>query len=149
MSGWEIAGIVLATLPLFVEATKSYARGADTIRKVSSHRQRDQKLADFYYTFWWELLQLDRQLRTIVHSLPSLSTTRKAELFVEMRSDLWKPGAEVSHAFLDCFGSEDEVNSFLLVVGKVAQLLCQLVKDPTIHISPRDLVRLRGCTAHS
>ncbi|KAF2182860.1 hypothetical protein K469DRAFT_585514 [Zopfia rhizophila CBS 207.26] len=139
MSGIEVAGIVLAALPLFVEAAKGYSQGADSIRKVASRRERDQKLADFYSEFYWELFQLDRQLQAVVDNLPTLSDARKAELFVQVRQDDWKPGADVSQALFDFFGAKEDFDAFLVVMSRVAQLLCQIVKDPSIHISSGDL----------
>ncbi|KAG4034206.1 hypothetical protein MFRU_003g01790 [Monilinia fructicola] len=139
MSGIEVAGLVLAVLPLFIEGAKAYSHGVETIRKTVSRRERDEKLIDFYDEFYWEIVQLDRQTLGIIKSLPSLSDKRKAELTIDIHFEAWQAEVDVAQALLDYFGSKEALDAFLHVMGKIAQLLSQLIKDPTIHILATDV----------
>ncbi|ESZ91986.1 hypothetical protein SBOR_7643 [Sclerotinia borealis F-4128] len=139
MSGIEVTGLVLAVLPLFIEGAKAYSHGVETIRKTISHRERDEKLMDFYDEFYWEIVQLDRQTLGVIKSLPYLSDKRKAALTIDIRLEAWEAEADVSQALFDYFGSKEDLDAFLHVMGKIAQLLSQLIKDPTIHILSNDV----------
>ncbi|KAF7874883.1 hypothetical protein EAF04_002057 [Stromatinia cepivora] len=139
MSGIEVTGLVLAVLPLFVEGAKAYSHGVETIQKTVSRRERDEKLMDFYDEFYWEIVQLDRQTLGIIKSLPYLSDKRKAELTMDIRLEAWEADADVAQALFDYFGSKEDLNAFLHVMGKIAQLLSQLIKDPTLHVLSDDV----------
>ncbi|RAL67649.1 hypothetical protein DID88_008398 [Monilinia fructigena] len=134
MSGIEVTGLVLAVLPLFIEGAKAYSHGVETIRKTISRRERDEKLKEFYDEFYWEIVQLDRQTLGVIKSLPSLSDKRKAELTIDIHFEAWQAEVDVAQALFDYFGSKEDLDAFLHVMGKIAQLLSQLIKDPTIHI---------------
>lgn len=71
-SGIEIAGVVLAMLPLVVEIAKSYANGVNSIKNVVISERRDEKLQDFYDNFYWETFILGNVLRDIINGLPLL-----------------------------------------------------------------------------
>ncbi|TGO24877.1 hypothetical protein BPAE_0093g00400 [Botrytis paeoniae] len=139
MSGIEVTGLVLAVLPLFIEGAKAYSHGVETIRKTVSRRERDEKLMDFYDEFYWEIVQLDRQTLEVIKSLPYLSDKRKAELTMDIRLEAWKTDADVAQALIDYFGSQEDLDTFLHVMGKIAQLLSQLIKDSTIHVLSGDI----------
>lgn len=138
MSGIEVTGLVLAVLPLFIEGAKAYSHGLETIRKTVSRRERDEKLMDFYDEFYWEIVQLDRQTSGVIKSLPYLSDKRKAELTMDIRLEAWEADADVAQALSDYFGSKEDLDAFLHVMGKIAQLFSQLIKDPTIHVLSDD-----------
>jgi hypothetical protein len=69
MSGFEVAGIVLAVLPLFVEAGKSSHAAA--AHGAASPAMRDEKLLGFYEEFWWETWELQKQVEKVVMGLPA------------------------------------------------------------------------------
>ncbi|QSZ30702.1 hypothetical protein DSL72_000260 [Monilinia vaccinii-corymbosi] len=139
MSAIEVTGLVLAILPLFIEGAKAYSHGVETIRKTVSRRERDEKLMEFYDEFYWEIVQLDRQTLGVIKSLPNLSDKRKAELTIDINSEAWEAEVDVAQALFDYFGSKEDLDAFLHVMGKIAQLLSQLIKDPTIHILSTDV----------
>jgi hypothetical protein len=145
MSGIEVIGLVLGVLPLFIEVGKAYSKGVESIRKVSSSRERDEKLMDFYGEFYWEIVQLHRQIQGIIEHLPHISDKRKAELSMDMRLEDWRPEADVAGALLDFFGSKEDLDAFLVVIGKIAQLLSQLIKDTTVKISTDSTVSFVNC----
>ncbi|KAI4112478.1 MAG: hypothetical protein LQ338_008307 [Usnochroma carphineum] len=104
MSGIECAGLVLAVLPLVIEAAKT--NGVGPIRAVLSSSRRDDELEDFYHELWMELFLLDRQLRDIVHALPFLTEERKASLLSGDNLTQWTVNSDVAEALQEHFNSE-------------------------------------------
>lgn len=140
ITGIECAGLILAVLPIFIEAAKSYKKGIDTIRDVASQARRDDKLEEFYEDFWWELYFLDRQIREIVEALPCLSDNRKTELTTAEHLDEWMIAADVAFALQEYFKSGTDFNAFMLIMTKIIQLLGQVIKDTSLEISEADKV---------
>lgn len=140
ITGIECAGLVLAVLPLFIGAAKSYKQGIDTIRDVISQTRRDEKLEEFYEDFYWELYLLNRQIREIVGALPFLSDHRKTELTTAEHLDEWTIDADVVRALEDYFNSETDFNAFMVIMTKIVQLLAQVVRDTSLQISEADKV---------
>ena len=138
--GIESAGLVLAVLPLFIEAAKSYKKGVNTIHNVTSHSRRDEELEEFYEDFWWETVMLNRQIRGIVDALPYLSSDRKNHLAAAENLEDWKQDTDVSQALREFFSSEGDFDSFMVIMSRVVGLLVQLVQDSTVHISAQDMV---------
>lgn len=141
MSGVECAGLALAVLPLAIEAAKSYKSGVDTIRDVLSSSRRDNELEDFYHELWMEMFLLDRQLRDIVHALPFLTEDRKASLLSGENLSQWTIETDVTEALQVHFNSETDYHAFMVIMGKIVQLLAQLIKDSTTHVDQKEMVR--------
>jgi len=138
VTGIETAGLVLATLPLFIEAAKSYGKGVDTIRDVASRKRRDDRLQDFYDDFWWELRIFDQQVRTLVRGLPYLCNECKAALERDMSSQApegWEENEEVARALHHYFDSNSNYDSFNLILSRILKLLARLVGEKTVHLS--------------
>lgn len=140
MIGIECAGLVLAVLPLFIEAAKSYKKGVDTIYNVTSRSRRDESLAEFYEMFWWETVVLNRQIRGIVDSLPYLSNDRKTYLAAAEHLEDWDEDSDVSQALQEFFSSQMDFDHFMVIMTKIVGLLAQLVQDSSLHISNKDMV---------
>ncbi|KAH7142859.1 hypothetical protein B0J13DRAFT_503233 [Dactylonectria estremocensis] len=132
MSGFEIAGIVLAVLPLFIEAAKEYS---ETAHKATSRSASDEKLQEFYEQFWWETFELRKQIEKIVHDLPGLSEDRKTNILKADDVEHWSKAADVAQALSDYFVSQDDYMVFQTVMGKVLDLLSRVVEDNTVRIS--------------
>lgn len=139
-SGIECAGLVVAVLPLIIEAGKSYARGTDTLLTVALPSRRDQKLQDFYDRFWWETVELNGRIREIVNALPRLSAEHKIALANVARLEDWTRDTDVDAALKNYFATEDDLNKFMLVMTRLMSLLAQLVKDSTIQVVAADVV---------
>ncbi|KAL9000161.1 MAG: hypothetical protein Q9188_005727 [Gyalolechia gomerana] len=139
MSGVECAGLVLAVLPLAIEAAKSYKNGVDTIRDVWSRSRRDNELEDFYHELWMEMFFLDRHLRDIVQALPFLKEDRKASLLSGENLGQWTTESDVAEALQAHFNSETDYQAFMVIMGKIVQLLAQLIKDSTTHIEQKEM----------
>lgn len=140
MIGIECAGLVLAVLPLFIEAAKSYKKGVDTIYQVTSRSRRDESLEEFYEVFWWETVVLNRQIRGIVDSLPYLSNDRKTYITAAEHLEDWNQDSDVSRALQEFFSSKLDFDHFMVIMTKIVGLLAQLVQDSSLHISNKDIV---------
>jgi hypothetical protein len=140
VTGIDCAGLVLAVLPLIIEAGKAYAQGTDTFLNITLQSRRDQRLQDFYEHFWWETVELNQRVREIVSALPRLSFQRKIELATAARLEDWTRDADVNIALQNYFASNDDFNTFMRVMTKLVSLLAQLVKDSTIHVVAADAV---------
>ena len=140
VTGIECAGVVLAVLPLVIEAGKAYAQGTDNFLNITLQSRRDQRLQDFYDHFWWETVELNQRVREIVSALPRLSPERKIELATAARLEDWTRDADINVALQNYFASDDDFNTFMLVMTRLVFLLAQLVKDSTIHVVATDAV---------
>ena len=140
MSGIECAGLVLAVLPLVIEAAKAYKHGVDTILDVVSNSRRDDKLEDFYGDLWWAMFLLDRQLRDIVYGLPFLTEDRKADLLKAGNLNQWTGDADVTEALEEYFNSRTDFQAFTVIMGKIVQLLVQLIKDGSTRVDRKEMV---------
>lgn len=140
-TGIECAGLVIAILPLFIEAGKAYARGTDTLLNITLPSRRDQRLERFYEDFWWETVELNQKVKDILNDLPLLSPQRKIELATAARLEDWTRDADINVALQSYFASEDDFNTFMHVMSRLVSLLAQLVKDSTVQVVAGDAVR--------
>lgn len=138
VTGIECAGLVLAVLPIFVEATKAYRRGANTIYNVASRTRLDKALEEFYEEFVWAIVMLHRQIKSMIDALPYLSSDRKTYLAEHLEE--WKQDTDVAQALQEFFNSKMDFDIFMVIVTKIVQLLSQLIQDPSVHISVQDMV---------
>jgi hypothetical protein len=94
-SGFEIAGLVLAMLPLVIEGVKTYKENIDDLR-------HDDQLKDDYNDLWVELWFLKRRLKTLVDRLPDLCADCKKDLTSD--PSLWDGNESVKRSLLTYFG---------------------------------------------
>jgi len=143
MSGMEVAGLALAILPLVIEAAKAYAHGAESIRQVISKEHRDNRLQEFYEEFWWQTSFINRTLRNLVSSLPLLCDDCKATLLKDFALEEWETNAVVEAALLNHFGSEKELDDFILVMKKILTLMNSMIDVKASNLDPGDKVSER------
>lgn len=141
MSGFEVAGVVLAVLPFFKETYKAYGDHVTAFQKAWTPFARDRGLRKFYEEFSWDLYELRTNIEQIVLVLPSLSDERKQEIIQNEDLDNWDQAQDVTAA-LQGFLSESDYCTFQMVMEKVMELLARLVEDKTVHISKSDRVSL-------
>jgi len=141
MSGIEIAGLLLAVLPFFIEGGKLSARYLGAARKAKSRGAGDEALLEFYQKFWWNTLDLKETLHELVEYLPGLSNQRKTELVENWEPENWCKSQDVERALQDFLGSSAAVEEFFEVNAHVLELFSRLIKDETLKISKAELVR--------
>lgn len=139
MSGFEVAGIVLAVLPFFIETYKAYGHQTTALQKAVTPTARNKDLQDFYEEFYWDTYELRKNIEKIVLMLPTLSDERKDEVIQSRDLDNWDQAQDVAAA-LQGFLSSDDYDAFQMVMGKVLELLARLIKDETVHISKSETV---------
>jgi|SRR3569833_193642 len=142
MSGFEIAGVVLAVLPFFIEAGKAYAQNVGALQKATSRAKRDEKLSEFYEMFWWETFELRKQIEKAVNELPNISPERKRKIIDSRDLDVenWAKATDVAQALKDFLASEDDYLAFQKVMEKVLSTLTKLIEDDTVHIKKSETV---------
>jgi hypothetical protein len=127
MSGIECAGLVLAVLPLIVEAAKAYSDGIDSILDVTVKSRYDQNLQFFYDDFYAEVCLLGR-VRKQIHSAilvghsGDITLLEPSHILTNWQSD---PGLET--ALRNFFGTDDQFNEFTLYSRRLLTLLDKLL----------------------
>ena len=143
MIGFEIAGIVLAVMPLVIEGAKAFANNTVSAREALRHSKRDKKLREFYDHFYWETFELRQTLESFVRQLPHLSETRKEELLqisnIETARDTWSDDPDISQSLNQFFASENDRETFFDTLDKVFRQFYQLVDDNTLRVSKDDV----------
>ncbi|KAL8904553.1 MAG: hypothetical protein Q9171_007011 [Xanthocarpia ochracea] len=139
MSGIECAGLALAALPLAIEAAKSYKSGVNSIRDVLSSSRHDDSLEDFYRELWFEMYSLDRQLRDTVEAFPILTEDRKASLLKAENLGQWTFDSDIAEVLQQYFNSDTDLQAFMVIMGKIVQLLAQLIKHETTRINQKQM----------
>ncbi|KAF2436658.1 hypothetical protein EJ08DRAFT_674523 [Tothia fuscella] len=137
-TGIEVAGLALAILPLVVEAAKAYSSGVNTILNVTLNSRRDAKLQDFYDDFWWETDLLHRHLKGLVTDLPLLCPDCKAALESDETLTAWEQDQAVRDALSMYFGSQNELDSFTLIVGRILGLIDKLVQGKVNYLTTKE-----------
>lgn len=127
---------MLAVLPFFIEAGKSYG---DALQKAATRSARDEGLQEFYEELYFETYELRKHIENLVLELPGLSDERKQEVVDSRDLDDWDQAGDVAAALED-FLSPDDHAAFHMVMEKVLDLLARLVKDETVHLSKSDKV---------
>ncbi|KAK7415018.1 hypothetical protein QQZ08_012458 [Neonectria magnoliae] len=124
--------IVLAVLPLFIEADKE---SITAVHEAASRSASDEKLQEFYEKFSWETFELKRQIEKIIRDLLGLPEGRKTEILKTEDVKHWNKAADVAEALTDYFVSQDDYLVFRKVMEKVLDLLSRVVEDKTVRIS--------------
>ncbi|KAF2492888.1 hypothetical protein BU16DRAFT_514136 [Lophium mytilinum] len=137
VTGVECAGLVLALLPLFIEAGKAYSDGVDTVLNVSLKSRRNASLSDFYDEFYWEISELGEHVAEISRAISdSPGQYRPASA---LKLDDWIQNSEVEKRLRRYFGSEAAFNKFSTTSKRIVQLLAQLLKNQMTYVANKDL----------
>ena len=96
LSGVEVAGIVLAVLPLVVQGAQLYMQGVDNLKDAVLAPRYDDSLQDFYELFLVEITLLQCQFNQAICALAGFTETRKSELLKELsfQPNDWEPNGE-------------------------------------------------------
>lgn len=133
MSGFEIAGLVLATVPIFIEFGKASAKHISLFKKSITSSFRDEELEDFYDLFFAETVMLKSHIHKIIKALPYLSQQRKDEIRSGRNVDNWKDESDVATGLRGLF--KEDLDEFLSIMEKLMGLFASLLNDDTVHLS--------------
>jgi hypothetical protein len=140
VTGVECAGLVLAVLPLVIEAAKVYSEGVEDILDVVKSSRSNEKLKEFYEKFFWEVWLFEYRVKRIIDELPKIPDERKSLLVANLHMNDWAPSSDIAEALQEYFGTSD-FNMFDLVMKKCVKLIGQLVEDKqATKIKKEDLV---------
>lgn len=140
MSGFEFAGVVLGSIPLFVEFGKAATSNASAAKRAIRSVNRDDQLRDFYIGFYKETVLLHQQVVKIIDLLPGLSEGRKDEIRRGQQVENWTKETDVFKA-LETFFSPDDLSAFIILMERSLKLFARLVKDRRVHLTQEDMVR--------
>ena len=138
LTGVEIAGLLLAVLPLFIAAAKPYRDGLETMSTALSSKAMDEELEDFYKDLNYEVTLLRFTLESLVQSLPVITKEEKDRLI--NRFDVRLLDEEVlTRAFNERLGrAYDTFESYL---KQILLLLEKAVDDETLQSKSDQRVR--------
>lgn len=138
VTGFECAGLVLAVLPLFIEAGKAYSEGVETILNVSLRSRRDEELSDFYDEFYWAVGELAKHIEIISDSMSDATAKYQPSSALDLSE--WTENPTIETRLKKYFGSEGDFNKFTLTAKRIVQLLAQLLKDQGKYVSTKHQV---------
>lgn len=138
ITGVETTGLVLAVLPLVIEAAKVYSNGVEEIKGVVVPDRHNDLQQQFYEDFWFEVIAINKNIEYVVDSLPGIKDDRKKELKSNMHLEDWTPDNEVAEALRLMFGGEYEF--FEMAINKIMRLLGRIVSRSKLELSGAEAV---------
>ena len=137
LTGIEIAGLLLAVLPLFIAAAKPYREGLKTMNTALRSKAMDERLEDFYRDLQFEVTVLKYTLDSLIKDLPIITEEEK-DLLVE-RFDMSLLDTEaLARAFKEKLGRTYE--SFESHLREILRLLEKAVDDETLRSRSNKMV---------
>lgn len=137
VTGVECAGLVLAILPLLVEAAKAYNAGVEDIRGVIQKDRQNVMLQEFYEDFLIEVTFVNRNMERVLDALPDLLDSQKTQLKAEFQQQLWLPTTEVAKSLSSLFGNQ--YGAFEMTISKIMRLFGKVVNDEMLNISAAEV----------
>ena len=135
MSGFEVIGVVLATIPLFISASEHYSDVRKSVEKIKHKRRTLEK---YLTSLGTELVILQLRLQNLIADM-NLDTALKAKLASNAGSEDWKC-SEVQKEIAVKFG--DATMFFMGLMQRISEgLLGELQKDDILQLSCRGKVR--------
>ncbi|KAI1170497.1 hypothetical protein F4777DRAFT_568984 [Nemania sp. FL0916] len=147
MSGLEIAGLVLSTIPLFMKA-KSYAYELAKVMKILQHQGFGVSLR----ALQTKLGTQDVLFRVISHRLRNVIQAKEYELKAlvsaahELRSN---EQADLSDLFLQCCSNIREIQHSLSYISRLLQRMVERDESEFFRSVPDTLIRLHGAALSS
>lgn len=129
-SGVEIAGLVLATLPICVEIAKAYCRGANTVFDVVLHSRRDDKLLQFYEDFYWNVSEINKHVQYISTAATGDISSLKSVLSLRE----WRENPATAEGLHRVFESEISYQQYIVITEKIVKLLYLLLANESLFI---------------
>lgn len=138
----EVAGLVLAVVPLVSAAAKHWENVYRAGRTVMSQRTRDDLAVDDYRLIHWELVLLDTRLRDFVAMLPNLSVHEKSRLLeaeLQLQTSAWTD-PRVESALDRQLGTVDRRKAVVNCLKAICEVLEDIVSEKTFSLMKSDLV---------
>lgn len=107
MSGIEVAGLVLALIPLVIKAAKSCSENVEEGKKVFLSKDHKELKRELYNELYRELVLLNRHVRNLIEALADLSEERCHEILTAS-AQTWHKEADVVQALRSRLGPDFE-----------------------------------------
>lgn len=140
VSGVECASLVLAILPLLVEAAKVFSAYGDSILDITARSRYDVNLQDFYDDFYVEMVRLNDVLRQIGGVLCAIAPVHQPAPVPHSILSSWQSDQRLEDALRKFFGSEDRFEEFTVYSRKILEVLECLVEDKSTGVGTPELV---------
>ena len=137
LTGVEVAGLLMAVLPLFIAAAKPYQEGLDTIKTALHSKIVDEKLQDFYRELEYEVTLLKFTLENLIEGLP-IATEEEKDSFIENFNVNLLNKEILNLAFNERLGRASE--TFESYLRKILRLLDKVVDDDTLSSRENNMV---------
>lgn len=146
----EVAGLVLAVVPMVSSAAKRWSITYRTSKTVLSQKSKDAVAVDDYRQINWDLALLDLHLRNFVQALPTLSDDEKVTLLegeLDLRTSAWTT-TRIEQALFARLGSVDRREAVVDCLRAICEVLEAMISDRTLGLIKSDLVvRIHGRTS--
>lgn len=140
MSGFEIAGIVLAVIPLIVDQIQAYTKGFHTLQSLRTKRYR-RELTYRLNCIGNQQVQLQNTLENLLESV--VQTDKElSELIQNPRSPLWKQENIQKELQKKLGGNYDR---FIANLEELFELLKEISRQLGLEVTDSEAV----CTMHS
>lgn len=135
MSGLEIAGLVLAVVPIIVSAAKHHRRVYSAVNTVVRSRVKDERLAIQYQHLHNEVALLHLTIRDFVSDLSTLSASEKEQLLTLDRQLL--NDGRLALALSQRLGNASE--AFSDTLNTVLECLDDVLSDRVLELDKDDV----------
>ena len=115
-SGIEVAGLVLALLPLVIKAAKSCSEGVEESKTVFLSENHQELKRELYNELYRELVLFNRHVRNLIKALADLSEERCHEILTAS-AQTWHKEADVVQSLKSHLGQDFE--AFDHAIGEV------------------------------
>ena len=126
-SGIEVAGLVLAVIPLITKAAESCREGGRMMSLLRSrgHKQLRRRLSEDLYI---ELVLFHNHLKHLIQGLPDLSEARCNAVLSSFDQQDWKSDSDIVQALQSHLGQPD-FDKFAHAIDNVYQWMNDVLQD--------------------
>lgn len=142
MSGIEVAGIVLAILPIAVGAAKACSEGIGESKKLLTTKGHEEIKRDLFDDLYRELVLFSRHTRKVLQSLPEISQQRSVEVLSSLEIKEWQSHSDVVQALKRQLGTD--FDDFEHAIGQVFHWLNGVLIDK--HLYPQVVAKVSNKT---
>ncbi|KAK5094729.1 hypothetical protein LTR70_003881 [Exophiala xenobiotica] len=126
-TGVEVAGIVLGSLPLVIEALKAYNNGRREAQTIFQTRYHDHVKSELVTDLYWELWFLGRLLKKLIGDVPGLTDDERRNLLSCADDHQWHREARVVRLLMHYL--KDDFALFDWCLGEVYLSIKKLFED--------------------
>lgn len=127
VTGVEVAGIVLGSLPLVIEALKAYNSGRREAQTIFRTKYHDHVKSELVTDLYWELWFLRRLLKKLIGDIAGLTDDERRDLLSCPNDHQWHREARVVRLLMHYL--KDDFALFDWCLGEVYLSIKKLFED--------------------